>query len=293
VSPDDGYQVLLIDLDGTVVDYARTEAAALAALHAEFFSGHSTFREFATAFHACNDELWAAYRRAELDLDDLRVERFARLLKQVKTAASLSAVVARFEAELGRCVTMFPEARSALRSLRRLATLVLVTDGIAAVQHAKLSRCRLRRFFERVVISSEVGYRKPQPALLHRALDQAGAATVRALVVGDSGPSDGAGAHAAGLDFCWVNRTDQPEHAAGPVPARFQVPDLSALVAVLAAQRIPARQVPARQVPARQVPARQVPARQVPARQVPARQVPARLSQPQQAFVAREFLHKR
>jgi HAD superfamily hydrolase (TIGR01509 family) len=235
------YQVLLIDLDGTVVDYAQTEAAALAAVHAEFFSERASFGEFAAAFHACNDRLWAAYRAGRLSLDELRSERFARLLTAFPGPASRPAVIARFEAELGRRVTLFPEARTALRALRRLARLVLVTDGIAAVQHAKLSRCGLRRCFDPVVISSEVGHRKPQPALLHHALDQAGADPDRALVVGDSGASDGAGAHAAGLDFCWVNRTGQPPHAAGPVPARFQVPHLNALVTLLRAAGRPNR----------------------------------------------------
>jgi HAD superfamily hydrolase (TIGR01509 family) len=239
VSLGNGYGVLLIDLDGTVVDYARTEAAALAAVHEEFFASDACYPEFAAEFHACNTGLWDAYRHGELDLDDLRVERFARLLRRLKVRAALPAVVARFEAELGRCVALFPEARSALRSMRRLARLVLVTDGIAAVQHAKLRQTRLRRFFERVVISSEVGYRKPQPALLRRALDLPGADPAAALVIGDSAVSDGAGAHAAGLDFCWVNRTGQPQPAAGPVPARFQVQDLAAVVAVLTQRSAP------------------------------------------------------
>jgi FMN phosphatase YigB (HAD superfamily) len=250
VSSAQRYQVLLVDLDGTVVDYARTEAAALAAVHAEFFRSRAALAEFTAGFHACNGELWAAYRRGDLDLDDLRTERFARVINMLRAAVPLAAVTARFETELGRCVTLFPEARTALRALRRRAGLVLVTDGIAAVQHAKLSRGRLRRFFERVVISSEVGFRKPQPALLHHALDhwaldQAGAPPAGALVVGDSGPSDGAGAHAAGLDFCWVNRTGQPAHAAGPVPARFQVPDLGALVELLESAPPRRRELPA------------------------------------------------
>jgi FMN phosphatase YigB (HAD superfamily) len=232
VSSGEGYQVLLIDLDGTVVDYALTEAAALAAVHTEFFRGRASIGEFTARFHACNGELWAAYRRGELGLDRLSTERFARVCGLLHAAAPIPAVVARFEAELGRRATLFPEARPALRALRRLARLVLVTDGIAAVQHAKLSRCRLRRFFAHVVISSEVGYRKPQPALLHRALDRAGPG--RALVVGDSGPSDGAGADAAGIDFCWVNRTGQP---GGAVPTRFQVPDLAALAGLLAREQ--------------------------------------------------------
>jgi FMN phosphatase YigB (HAD superfamily) len=62
-------------------------------------------------------------------------------------------------------------------------------------------------------------------------------------VVGGSGASDGTGAHAAGLDFCWVNRTGQPAARAGPVPARFQVPSLDALVTLLRAPGPPGRRL--------------------------------------------------
>jgi hypothetical protein len=125
------YEVLLIDLDGTVVDYAQTEAAALAVVHVEFFSERASFGEFAAEFQAGNDGLWAAYREGGLSLDDLRSERSARLLAAMPGTAPLPAVTARFEAEPGRRVTLFPDARPALRALRRLARLVLVTDGIA------------------------------------------------------------------------------------------------------------------------------------------------------------------
>ncbi len=237
------YQVLLIDLDGTVVDYARTEAAALASIYRSFFCGLVDWPLFAGVFHACNDELWAAYRRHEIDLDALRAQRFTGLLRRLGLpgmTGAIPGVAALFEAELGRGVQLFADSFASLRALRSLARLILVTDGIAAVQRAKLARTRLRMLFDHVVISSEVGYRKPDPALLPHALASAGAGRHAALVVGDSLASDGAGAQAAGIDFCWVNRAAGPPRqaraTAPSVLARtargtrwFQVADLAAL----------------------------------------------------------------
>jgi FMN phosphatase YigB (HAD superfamily) len=125
-------------------------------------------------------------------------------------------------------VTLFADALPALRALAGLARLVLVTDGIAAVQHAKLRRSRIGALFEHVVISAEVGHRKPDPRLLGHALALAAADPGRTLVVGDSQNSDGEGARGAGLDFCWVRRG-----GTGPGPARHVVPDLQALVPLL------------------------------------------------------------
>lgn len=269
----DGYQVLLIDLDGTIVDYARTEMTALAAIYSEFFSDCAEFPDFVSTFHACNDELWAAYRRHEVSLDRLRLRRFEVLAGYLGVAGDASApaaaarMAARFEEELGRAALLFPDARPALRALRALARLVLVTDGIAKVQRAKLATARLREFFDHIVISSEVGHRKPDPALVRHALARAGGDPGSALMVGDSRVSDGAAAQAAGIDFCWVDRSARraaaahgrrpqgaghswarvlrsPEQAAAmsasgssPVPVRLRVSDLGALACTLARGR--------------------------------------------------------
>ncbi|GAA3107814.1 HAD-IA family hydrolase [Streptosporangium carneum] len=192
------YGVLLVDLDGTVVDYARTERDALHEVHRRFF--RMSRAEFLTAFHAANEPLWAAYREHRITLAELRLERWARM-------GAPPSVASAFEDALGRNVALFPEARAALRRLSRRFRLALVTDGIAHVQRAKLRRTRIGGFFEQVVIAPEVGLRKPDGALLHHTLDLLAVRARDALMIGDSPVSDGGCAEAAGVDFCWVNRT--------------------------------------------------------------------------------------
>jgi len=224
----DDYRVLLIDLDGTVVDYDVTEATALRDVHRGLYADRIGFEEFAGAFASCNARLWQGYRNGEGDLDDLRVERFAQLGLAVPPAQA----AALYERCLGLRAVLFDEVRGALALLGRRFRLILVTDGIAHVQHAKLWQTRLSGVFDKVVISAEAGFRKPRPELLWYALEVAGEPAHAALVVGDSRASDGIGARSAGIDFCWVRRGDRCRRDDG-VPIRFEVHDLGVLARLL------------------------------------------------------------
>ena len=44
--------------------------------------------EFTALFHACNSVLWAAYRRGDLSLDELRLERFAAVTGRLAAAGA-------------------------------------------------------------------------------------------------------------------------------------------------------------------------------------------------------------
>ncbi len=64
------------------------------------------------------------------------------------------------------------------------------------------------------VFSSEVGWRKPHPAIFERALDALGVEPARTLFVGDTLATDVAGAAALGLHTCqavWFRADDDPD----------------------------------------------------------------------------------
>ncbi|KAI4314171.1 hypothetical protein L6164_027106 [Bauhinia variegata] len=57
--------------------------------------------------------------------------------------------------------------------------------------------------FDAVIISSEVGYEKPDPKIFQAALDQLNVEASKALHIGDDQKADKAGANAVGID-CWL-----------------------------------------------------------------------------------------
>jgi putative hydrolase of the HAD superfamily len=81
---------------------------------------------------------------------------------------------------------------------------------------AELARLGVAQLLDVIVMSGDVGVRKPDPAIFRYALEQLGVAPEHALMVGDSVPNDIAGAKAIGMKTCqalWfvADEIEEPE----------------------------------------------------------------------------------
>lgn len=72
-----------------------------------------------------------------------------------------------------------------------------------------LNKFDIRKYFERIIISAELGWRKPRPEIFLEALDLLNIRAVDALYVGDNYYADVVGAKSVGMDVIWVNRKDE------------------------------------------------------------------------------------
>jgi putative hydrolase of the HAD superfamily len=73
---------------------------------------------------------------------------------------------------------------------------------------------RIAERLDVALFSSEVGRRKPDPAIFERALEELGVVPERALFVGDTLATDVAGAQAVGMRACqavWFRADDDAE----------------------------------------------------------------------------------
>ncbi len=101
-----------------------------------------------------------------------------------------------------------PEAKGVLGELQGRYKLALISNFDHPPHvHRLLDELALRPFFDAVVVSGDVGVKKPDPAIFAPALKQTGLATDEALFVGDSPEDDVAGARAAGLRPVLIRRS--------------------------------------------------------------------------------------
>lgn len=108
-----------------------------------------------------------------------------------------------------------PAVRAALEALRgRGLRLGLVTNGAGNHQREKLEKTGLADLFEAIVISGEVGVRKPDPAIFTKALEQLGVSASSALHVGDDPERDVDAARKAGLSAAWIEGESWPAELA-------------------------------------------------------------------------------
>jgi putative hydrolase of the HAD superfamily len=98
--------------------------------------------------------------------------------------------------------------------------MVIVTNGASCLQREKLAASGLGPRFDAVVVSGDLGVRKPDASVFRHALGLVGAD--HGVMIGDSLASDIDGALGAGLDAVWINRF-------GDGPGRDGVPEIADL----------------------------------------------------------------
>ncbi|MFQ5697096.1 MAG: HAD family hydrolase [Myxococcota bacterium] len=102
---------------------------------------------------------------------------------------------------------LVPHHRQVLADLRGRVRLALVSNfSHAATARALLDQARLAELLDPIVISEEVGYRKPRPEIFRSALERLALDPHEALHVGDRLVADIDGAAALGIGGVWLTR---------------------------------------------------------------------------------------
>jgi HAD superfamily hydrolase (TIGR01509 family) len=148
-------------------------------------------------------------------------------------AEALQLLLATHMRELSKAV-VFPEHhRGLLHGLRQQHRLAVVSnfDYTPTARHV-LEREGVADLFDSIVISDEVGWRKPKPVIFERALQRLGITPGEALFVGDRADIDVVGARGVGMRSAWINREAAalPE---GMAPPEYEIRDLAELRSIL------------------------------------------------------------
>ena len=119
----------------------------------------------------------------------------------------------------------FPDTYATLDALRdrgyRLGIISNARD--AANVHRLIDNTRLRPWFDPILVSAEVGVRKPHPRIFKTVLDQWGLGPNEAVMVGDMLGADVLGAKNAGIRSVWT--TMQADRGANSAHLDTLVPD--------------------------------------------------------------------
>lgn len=197
------YNVLLADNDGTLMDFDASERVALK--EAMDRQGVRLDEAREKLYSEINARLWEAFERRETTQAALRVDRFRIFLKEIKSPADAERMSEDFLAALSLRCDEIDGAYDFLREAAARVPVVMITNGISAVQRSRFARSRLTPFFREIVVSEEIGAAKPDLRFIETALARVNADPARALILGDSLTSDIAAANASHVAGCWFN----------------------------------------------------------------------------------------
>ena len=226
------FDILLWDVDGTLLDFIAAEKAAVQTLFREFGLGECT-DEMVERYSRINKEYWERLERGELSKPEILVRRFADFFASEGLDASKAPEFnEQYQVRLGDTVVVCYDSYELLSSLRGRVKQYAVSNGTVVAQTRKLRRSGFDRLLDGVFLSEELGYEKPATEFFGRVFAAIGEPDrERVLIVGDSLTSDITGGNRAGIRTCWYNPKGEPNLTAAH--ADYEIRDLHGILDII------------------------------------------------------------
>ena len=209
------YKWLLFDLDGTLFDYDKGEEVAFIKTFDDFSINYKS--EFLSIYDSINKVLWKKFEQGHIEVEKLKVERFELLLEKIGQDISASEFSNNYLVNLSNCTFLLDGVEELLRELDGKFRMMLITNGLKAVQRPRLKNSTINNFFEDIVISEEVASAKPDSKIFDIAFNKMNnPQRSEVLMIGDSLSSDIKGGINYKLDTCWLNTKALPTNGVMP-----------------------------------------------------------------------------
>ncbi|WP_454780741.1 HAD family hydrolase [Legionella sp. WA2022007384] len=220
------YQVILFDLDDTLIDFAYSQRMGLIDIYKQFYSTveYTLFERLYKEINAC---LWSQVGTKEHALmpSDVRLLRFVQLNQKLSCSTPVEVIADAYDINLYVHAHWLPNVRTAIEFLHQKGHILgIITNGFVEVQGEKKQRLQLSNWFDCYIVSDEVGVAKPNIEIFNIALQEIMSKRKQViekdsmLMVGDSIISDGYGAKNFGIDYCFINnRTFDNDSSETPI----------------------------------------------------------------------------
>ena len=203
---------ILLDAGGTLIDVTPSRETVFSDVLSRYGKNIESERiapllakadgvfdsEFAKQDGKNEGTLWAKYDHFILDELGFRGDR-GNLAKDL--SAAWDEIMPRVESWVS-----YPETESVLEILKERGFKLGVVSNATDLVRRVFDNLGLTKYFDFLVISDEVGVRKPSPRIFHLATEMAGTSPSRSLYVGDKLATDVAGAKRAGMNAVLVDR---------------------------------------------------------------------------------------
>ena len=198
------YEFLLFDADHTLFDFKTGEYYALK--EALEFHSLPSGDDVIERYSEINVKYWKMLERGEIDKKSLMLARFVEFAREYGFEDKAEALSDLYMSNLSHQAQLFDGALSMIEQLSKKYRLFIITNGVKSTQDGRFGISPITKYFERIFISEEIGYEKPNKEFFDavaRGID--GYDPKKAIVIGDSLSSDIKGAINSGLDCIWYN----------------------------------------------------------------------------------------
>ena len=200
---------IIFDLDHTLWDFETNSNKTF-----EFIFGRHKINidisDFKEIYKPINEKYWKLFREDKVTKADLRYSRLKEafdLLNYEVNDLLIETLSEDYITYLSSHNTLFEDAIDVLTYLQNKYQMHIITNGFEEVQLKKLKNSNLLPFFDQIITSEKVGFKKPNLKIFNYALNVANAKADESIMIGDNFQADILGAKSAGMHtiFCEFN----------------------------------------------------------------------------------------
>ena len=202
---------IIFDLDDTLCDYRKAKENARPHINEVLKTFGIDIDGFWNRFNRVEPLLFRQFADRSLTRDEYRIRRFADVLEGshprfLEISSELNHIHMR---ETNQKTELFYDTIPLMKVLRaKDIEAVILTNGPSDGQRAKFKTLGLSRYIQRIYISEEIGFSKPNRRAFEFVLRDLDAAAPDVLMVGDSIENDIDGAEQAGIKAVLIDRGD-------------------------------------------------------------------------------------
>lgn len=227
-------RAVIFDLDDTLFDRNAAQIRVVELImkgFSQIFQGFDTERVVAAFLES--DRLSADDFYAGEPSDGLREKRLKSFLQLLGINEDYAnAITEMYVRDYPMINIPISGAVPVVKELSTRFLIGIVSDGLPDVQYRKLDAIGLSGIFSCIVLSEEIGIRKPDPKIFQYAADTLQVKPIECLYVGDSHRNDIVGAKTAGMKACWYNcKSSEPENT--EIKADFIITSIRELTRIL------------------------------------------------------------
>lgn len=205
------YDILLFDLDNTLLDFDANEKQSL--LNLFKVKGYELTEEIFKTFCIVNKSLWNKYEDGEIDIDEVLTSRFTITMEKFGIDVSGEEWEEIYKENLKNGAQMIDGAKEVCEKLSKTHRLFVATNGIREIQLSRLEKAGIIHHFENIFDSQSMGHQKPTEGFFNHIKNNIkDFYKEKTLMIGDSLSSDIKGGNLAGIDTCWFTKLPQNEN---------------------------------------------------------------------------------
>jgi YjjG family noncanonical pyrimidine nucleotidase len=203
-------KAILWDIDGTLLDFLKSEEYGIRKCFAQFGLGECT-NEMLERYSVINRKWWNKLERGECTKPEVLNGRFKDFFATEGIPFDrVEDLNEAYQFYLGDKAFFQAGGKEAVTALKGRYLQYAITNGTALAQERKLQKSELDQLLDGVFISEKVGYEKPDPRFFDAVFAAIPCQREECVIIGDSLTSDMQGGINANIPHWWYNPTGLP-----------------------------------------------------------------------------------